>query len=222
MFTLGLMLSLAATAPPDVTGLWVRAQRTTTVVDVPVLGDTEVETVAIAIVDVRRVGDEYRMTEKVCAIESESVHGVVRTVYPRAFVVALSGHDKPLRIERAESGLRWIEPRYERVVGEGDQDSDGHPGVTVRIEGLVDGEVYVKQVGWQASEGRFVGDDRVAGAVTFGLEQEILGATSERLQDPLPSRPHPEAKKNPFRARRIPTSATCAQVLARRGALLGL
>ncbi|MEQ8978024.1 MAG: hypothetical protein RL846_08855, partial [Deltaproteobacteria bacterium] len=162
MFTLGLMLSLAATAPPDVTGLWVRAQRTTTVVDVPVLGDTEVETVAIAIVDVRRVGDEYRMTEKVCAIESESVHGVVRTVYPRAFVVALSGHDKPLRIERAESGLRWIEPRYERVVGEGDQDSDGHPGVTVRIEGLVDGEVYVKQVGWQASEGRFVGDDRVA------------------------------------------------------------
>ncbi len=223
MFTLGLMLSLAAAAPPpDVTGLWVRAQRTTTVVDVPVLGDTEVETVAIAIVDVRRVGDRYRMTEKVCAIESESVHGVVRTVYPHAFLRALSGHEKPLRIERGDDGLRWIEPRYERVVGEGDQDRDGHPGVTVRIEGLVDGEVYVKQVGWQSSEGRFVGGDRVAGAVSFGFEQKILGATSERLQDPLPSRPHPEAEKNPFRARRIPTSATCAQVLARRGSLLGL
>ncbi len=221
MLGVGLML-LALASPPDVTGRWARAQKTTTEVDVPVVGALEVETTAIAIVDIEATPEGFRMTEEVCAIESDSVVGVVRTVYPRAFLRALSGHTKPLRVERDGARVLWIEPRFERAVGRGDDDDDGHPGVTVRVEGLVDGEVYVRQVGWQASEGRFVDDDRVAGRVTFGFQQEVLGATSSQLEDPLPSAPSEDADKNVFRARRVPADATCAEVLARRARLLGL
>lgn len=222
MLGLGLILIALVTSPPDVTGRWARAQRTTTVVDVPIVGALEVETIAIAIADVARTERGLRMTERICALESESVAGVVRTVYPADFLRALSGHTKPLRIERDRDGLVWIEPRFERIVGDDDDDDDGHPGVTVRIEGLVDGAVYVRQVGWQASEGRFVGDDRVAGTVAFGFEQRILGATSDRLTNPLPSAPSEEAEKNVFRARRVPANATCDEVLERRERLLGL
>ena len=69
-----------------------------------------------------------------------------------------------------------------------DDDHDGHPGVTVRIGGLIDGEVYLVQRGWSEFAGTAYDADTIRGDVRFDQDQEILGAT-RRAAEPASDAP---------------------------------
>lgn len=206
---------------PDVSGRWARAQKTTALVDVPFVGETAVRTLTITIADVTQEEDRLVLTESVCAIESEPVSPLVKMKYPAAFLRAASGGVTKALLKREGTAVRYVEPRNERIVGAKDEDGDGHPGVTVRVEGMVDGEVYVRQRGWQTAKGRLLSERRISGRVTIGVEQKILGASRSMLEDAPPSRPHPDPKRHVFRMAKVPEGADCRDVLARRTKLLG-
>jgi hypothetical protein len=105
-----------------------------------------------------------------------------------------------------------------------DQDADGNPGVTIKISGLVSGDLYVVQRQKSDLLGVATGADRVEGHYGFTSEQVILGSTSALLQSAASSQQaitDPNACASTFTMVRLPGSpdaslaaTTCADVLA--------
>jgi hypothetical protein len=90
-----------------------------------------------------------------------------------------------------------------------DHDSDSKPGLSVRLTGLVDGEVYVAQrrlVSWEASwDGR-----GFSGTVTQTLEELVLGAAPEVLLNYLPTHlPSEDPSASTVEWRALPPGSGC-------------
>ncbi|MEZ4451797.1 MAG: hypothetical protein R3B09_20205 [Nannocystaceae bacterium] len=230
---LALALALAprpVEAERDLSGRWLLAQVTTTVATVPVLGDIEARTRVVALQDLRHDGRRLRGAGTLCRLDIDSGTRFVTTTLPLAFKLSLprpvvdavledggatlrTGRQLVVvgaRLERPEDEPLPTSPDDPRVV---DQDRDGRPGVTIRIRGIVRGSIYVAQRSWTRLRGARRADGGYAGAVDFGTEQVVLGATSSRLDTPPPARPLPSASR--FELVPVPAETTCAEALAR-------
>ena len=181
------------------------------------------------------------LNEEVCRLTTRAPTSLVTTAYPDAFIRAVSGNRRTGRLEWADGEVRYVEPRqaYWRgmrpeadIAGPlpagaddprvGDIDRDGQPGLTVRVGGLIDGEVFLVQRSWSALTGVLRSSNQIEGRIEWGSEERILGATRNLLKSAPAKRPDPSSGRSFFRMRRVPESATCAQVLARRKKLFGL
>lgn len=226
---------------PDFQGAWAQAQVTAAEVEVPVLGWLTSETVALSLLRVQQRGAELEIAEEVCSLHTESPTPMVRTVYPRALLGAFSGHNKRAVLQRAGGRVRYLEPRQVRVSGAllaspeeealptdpadprvVDADGDGGPGITVEVEGVLSGRIFLVQRGFAELDGWVRAPGVVQGRITWEAEDVVLGATRDLLAKAPPKRPHPDPERSFFRMRRVPEGATCAEIIARRRALLGL
>ena len=96
-----------------------------------------------------------------------------------------------------------------------DEDGDGHPGVTIRMIGLIDGEMRVVQRTVNELEGVMTADaETIIGRVTWSSEQHVLDATSAFLRASPSSRPHPDPARSHFVMRRVPASLGCDDLLS--------
>lgn len=101
------------------------------------------------------------------------------------------------------------DPEDERII---DQDGDGHPGVTVRLNGIIDGEVYVAERKWTELDGVAVSADRIEGKLRFVSEQSKLAADPSSLEGMLAgatSSTDPEECNSTFQMVRVPDEADC-------------
>lgn len=240
--TLGLHPQPArAEALPNLSGRWAQVQVTTSVVEVPFKGPSEAKVVSLALLDMEQEEEELQIVETVCGIESDGPTRVIRTEYPPRFAQALSGRARRARLRWQGGRLRYIEPRSYRSSGvrledpeqdalpDGpsdprvlDEDGDGHPGLTVRVAGWVNGEVYLVQRGWSELEGVVRGSGQIEGQVAWNSEQRVLEASSAMLESTPASRPHPASNKHFFRMARVPSKATCAELLTKATGLFGI
>ncbi|QDG54143.1 hypothetical protein FIV42_26395 [Persicimonas caeni] len=94
-----------------------------------------------------------------------------------------------------------------------DGDKDGHPGMTVRVSGLIDGELYLLQKSWDRLWGKMLGDGRIVGRIKWRTEQVVLDSTSRLLGDPPESKPHPDPKQSYFRMKRVTAQTSCADIV---------
>lgn len=228
----------AAASPTELTGTWAQRQVTVSNVDVPVVGTTRTPTVSLLLVEATPAGTPgvFDLHLTTCGITMGSDADPARTVVPDAFVAALPavvrraviGDDGTYTVDWLTQvhGARLADPENDalptsaddpRVV---DQDGDGRPGLTVRVTGLVDGEVYVAQRGRDRMVGRFA-EGRVDGLVEWTSEQAVLDAEVELLRTPVPSRPEADPAAHVFGLRRLPAGATCADVIANAPASFG-
>jgi len=234
--TLAPSSTVADTPLPDISGTWAQLQVTTSVVDLPVIGDIVSTTTAVLVLDIAQSGSNVTVTEQVCDIDLSSSSKRVRTVFPEAFTRAVSGRKKRARIARDGSVVRFTQKRDYAYLGAKlsrsgalpddpddprvyDQDKDGHPGVTVRVRGAVDGDIYVVQRSWDEMRGAMTGADRIDGHVKWHTEQSVLGATSIFLKSSPDSQPHSSPARNYFRTTRLPDGTGCAHALEHREAL---
>lgn len=233
--------SSQAQAQPNLSGQWARLEVTTALSKVPVLGDLTAETRAWTIVTLEHRGDRLTVKEQLCALDNQTLGGVVKTIFPPAFLAAVSGLPRTARLEASPAGLRYRETRPLHIKGATlvnpetdplprgledprveDTDGDGQPGLTVRIEGFVEGDVYVVQRDRSELRGEVHSSgQQIKGLIRWSVEQSVIGASREMLASTPDSRPHPEAKRSYFRMRRIPNQARCADVLQRRRQLFG-
>ena len=230
---LGLLL-LATVGASGLQGSWARLQVVTAVADVPVLGEIESRTETLSLVELEHDKDGYVLQERLCAMKTVTGRGAVVTEYSKAFLKVASGARRA-KLIATRKGPRYFEPRSVRVIGADapadapmpqkvsaiDEDRDERPGVTVKVSGLVSGEIYVAQRGEQMARGTLLGDERLVGQVRWKVEQRILGATRDVLKKPLKVSPHPSPEKNYFRMRRLVKPLTCAELEARQVKLLG-
>ena len=215
-----------APAEPDMTGRWVVAQLTTTAAKVPVIGEINARTRMVALHDLAQEGDRVRGDGVLCRLDIDSGSSFVDTKLPEAFKNSLPRPRIDAVIERGDDGTRFRTGRALVVVGAKlekpdealptsprdprvfDQDGDGKPGVTIVIEGIVSGKIYVAQRSWTRLAGKRHGDGSLSGTVYFDNEQAILGTTSSMLDDPPSQRPVPA--KSWFKMVRVPKGTSCA------------
>jgi hypothetical protein len=64
-----------------------------------------------------------------------------------------------------------------------DADSDGHPGMTIHVDGFVSGQIYLVQRVTSSWHSTAVSLSGVEGRIEWSEEREILDATAGRLED---------------------------------------
>lgn len=103
------------------------------------------------------------------------------------------------------------EPHASRIV---DMDEDGHPGMTIYVEGLVTGDYYFVQRKLSDMHGVVLGPDRIVGLNETSFEQVILGAAEGPVQQGFPQRQHPDPMQSWIDEIRLEDGSGCDEVLA--------
>jgi hypothetical protein len=229
----------SSTADPDpLAGVWAMRLEVVSLVEIPFVGQSRDARIAYGrtVFGVQPDGDARFARTETCAVVVESSQVAVETVIPEAFARGLGAPERPFtydptsgrftaerfvevrgaRLDDLEGDALPTEPDDPRVF---DQDADGQPGMTVRISGLIDGEVYVVQRGIDAFEGeRTAGTDtaptRLDGRVVWSSEQSVLGADTEVLAMSLPTSAVEDPAAHSVVFVRLGETADCATVLA--------
>ena len=84
--------------------------------------------------------------------------------------------------------------------------------MTIKVSGIVSGDIRVVQRSWTELESTSVSTDRIEGNVRFGNEQVILDATASMLKTPPNATPEPSRSR--FRLVRLAKGASCSDALA--------
>jgi hypothetical protein len=220
----------------DFDGRWVLVQSTTTVAEVPIAGRIYATTTAVSVHDVVSTETRMRGGGSLCSVDVDSGTAFVKTILPPALrrVLPTPTIDASLSTKRGKLAFFQSSPKVvlgarlariddplptraddARVV---DQDGDGAPGVTVRVEGIASGDVHVVQRSWATLDGNLLVDGTFGGLVRHGLSQSVIGATSSFLRDPPNATP--VASRSWFRLGRVERAAGCAEAakLAKRWA----
>jgi hypothetical protein len=186
-------------------------------------------------------GEETRVTSRYCTVEQEPL-GRVRTTLGSAFVNAIPAWEVTaevngpaggpwsvtLPVHTVVIGAELSDPRRdplpmdvddERVI---DGDGDGQPGVTVEVEGFVDGQVYLVQRLVRGLRGTLMPNGHMSGYVIGSSDQEVVGASNTVLRAFTPRfHQEPEESLHTFLWRPVPDGSTCPDVLALRDDLFG-
>ncbi len=111
-----------------------------------------------------------------------------------------------------DKGSLPTDPDDERVI---DQDGDGNPGSTVRIQGMgLDGRVYNAQWSTMAPTGATVSESRIEGLLHFDATERVLGSDPAVIATASPeSTPHPNDCWSTFQMERLDDEATCDTVV---------
>ena len=218
----------------DYAGTWAQLRVLTASITLPVLGDVKVTTTAVLRMTMTGSGRNLAISAQACSLEQKMDTSVLRSIFPEALARYAGRFESTasLRVEDGEVRFfqprRWLifgarlddpehedlptEPDDERVV---DSDRDGKPGVTVRFEGLVNGDVYLVQRQWSTLRGTADGD-HIDGAIQWGEERSVLDATSVMLRSSPGSRPELGPSASYFRMTRVAEDDDCDAILAAR------
>ncbi len=211
------------------------------IASLPFFGDVELTTIATALVDIEQQGTYLTLHNVYCFTDIQMDPPVVETHVPERFVSSLQPTSRTASLEETEGGWSFFEPSVTEVRGAVladpehdalpvdaldprvvDQDSDGHPGMTVQVAvaGLVAGDTYVVQRLQFSLAGRVVGPDTIAGSIAWSSEQNVLAASDDLLRMPTTYRPHPDAARHVFVMRRVDDAWTCETTRERLPSLL--
>ncbi len=225
-----------AEEPPSLAGTWARYVVSTATAVVPIVGTVTNASQALVLLRLTQSGVNLELKETVCAVRVASSSTLVKTVLPKAFARAVSNNDRTARLFQDAAG-HWTyhEPTHKAVWGAKlvksdtdalptdvhdarvfDGDGDGKPGLTIRLVGALDGEMYVVQRGTSEFTSHLQSGpkvDRIDGQLVWSNEQKVLSATSILLKSPPKASQHPDPKKSYFRSVRVPAGTTCAALL---------
>jgi hypothetical protein len=223
--------SVAADTPPQVAGTWAQIQVQTSIANIPFAGEVVSHTMAILRVVIEQDSRRLKVHSTPCHISVDSEIDMVRTVVPLAMVRAIGTQEFRARLKPSKAGWIYYQPPVMQTLGVRltdewkeempvspddprliDADADGKPGVTVRIEGVIDGAIYIAQRSWSRLEG-IIASDRIKGSLTWQTDQAILDATSVLLSSSPQTRPSPVPSSNYFRAIRVAPEITCEDIL---------
>jgi len=213
------------TSPADHSGTYVLLQQTVTVAEIPILADVLTTMRAISLGRLTHEAGRLRGEASLCQLAMENSSDLVKTELPAAFRRSLP----PVRIDAElapkEDGVVFRQAAQSLVVGARlgaeeelptrandprvfDQDQDDKPGVTVRVSGLVSGDIYLVQRSTTRLFGALRGS-AFTGRIDFKVEQSVLGTTNRLIGGGPESRPVPS--RSYFRLEKVPSDWTCEQ-----------
>lgn len=218
---------------PDVSGLFAYYEVTSRLVVVPGFSDPfHTRVVTLLLVDQTLTGQDVAFNAEYCDHYTEDPDLAVHVVIPKAYTDSLPPFTRPGTYAKTGGAYRLALPELYQVEGATladpvnealptapddprvvDQDSDGKPGLTLRLTGLVDGEIYVVQRGFTKVDGGPQSADELKGPVTFESEQVILASDPPTIKD-LASQATTDNTPcaSYFRMVRVPAGSDCTYV----------
>ncbi len=224
--------------PPDISGTWAQRQVLASTVNYPMIGPVDTFHINYVLVEVTQDGTTLTALEETCEIIVEADTDLQTTIIPEAFVASMDHEPKSALLIPAVGGYRFSQPQYYQVQGVHltdvpgeelpteatdprvfDQDEDGKAGLTVRMTGMLTGELYIISREWTVLTSGIVATDAFEGLIDWEGAQITLGASSEILNTTPESVTHADASLSNFRYVRIADGATCADVIAQKESL---
>ncbi len=222
-----LSLHSSATATEDLSGTYIMFQQTTSVTELPVLKDVTAKMRVTTLVKLNHEGKQLKGTGQLCDLHIESSTDLISTEFPAAFKralppietrLSLSGEGDTMKLNQAAStlvlGAKLKDDIRESLPSDADdprvfdQDKDGEPGMTVKIDGFVSGEVYVVQRTTTRLRGERFGSS-FRGRVLFTNEQNVIGASSVMLNRSPDAKP--DLSQSFFRLEKVAPALTCSE-----------
>ena len=215
---------------PDLEGVWAQKLVTTAVSKVPLIGEIISQTVTLQRVTIAQSGTELVLDAQTCDVQLESNQSSLATHIPRRFVDAIDAPPRKAYLRKRKGGYYLLAPGRTKTLGVKlagdsdklpteasdprvfDQDEDGHPGMTVRVSGFIDGKLYMLQKSWDRLWGKLLEGDRIAGRVKWKAQQVVLDSTSSLLGSPPDSKPHADPKQSYFRMTRVDAHTSCNDI----------
>jgi hypothetical protein len=154
---------------------------------------------------------------------------VVRSLPPFVGALAVSEVGGVLHVAREELvmplGVHLEDPWNEALPTETtdprvwDQDSDGNPGISVDLTGLMSATIYAvrRERGWW--EASVVGADRLSGLVHDSSEQSVIGATNPLFDQNVEETMDPDPSKHTFDLARLDGDWDCDRLVSELGAV---
>ena len=213
-------------------GRWALRYWVNTLTEVPVVGGTmETKVLTLGIVEITDTDTGLNLANETCSVEMISEEGALaETILPDAFVNSIPVANRPAvltddgagffcdtfyevrgaNLEDLANEALPTEPNDPRVF---DQDGDGHPGMTISVTGLADGDIYLVQRGWNKLQTTSSDGTRIFGTTEWGDEQSYLDASSLILKSLTPvSWPDPDPSKHGWELVYAP-DINCNQVI---------
>ena len=226
----GVSVEADATLGPgegDIESTWARRHVMAGIAELPAFGPKTNLTVTLGKVSVLRTASGFMAREETCDVQIVRPEVTeITTVIPDAFRASIATIDRPLYIDQGQwifeqaiqvQGAHLVNPHAEALPTDAedprvyDQDQDGLPGVTVLIEGIIDGTVQVVQ----RTRTRMVGirqGARIAGALQWSSEESIIAANDPILENDVPLTPSPNPAESDFVAVEITADVTCEDI----------
>jgi hypothetical protein len=224
---------------PDLNGRWAWKTVGSLLMPKGLTPEFRTRTVSIFLVDQVQTGTEVSMSAQYCdQYNEEDANAPTHVTIPDTYKKSLAPFKRTGTYGASgDGGVATLNlPTFAQVVGAHlvdpandplptvdtdqrvfDQDSDGKPGITIKISGLIGGDLYVVQRQKTDLSGVATSADRVEGHYGFMSEQSILGSTSAMLQAGASAQQaiaDPNACASTFTMVRMPATATCTEVLA--------
>ena len=128
------------------------------------------------------------------------------------FLWGMKNLPKPLTAKLPQSMEEAQSPAFKNIVY--DVDKDGHPGITLKAKGMIDGELHAIQRRVTQFNGKALSPDRQIGRVNVVRESIILESDTYLVgEGPRTPAQHPDPKRSWFEAIRIDDQSTCKKVL---------
>ena len=217
-------------------GTWAHVQIQQGLAILPVLGAEPTTTYGVMhmAAEAGAAPGTLALTFTLCEVRIERERDVVVTEIPQTFIDALppvdrsaTVHDgtfvaerfvelRAVELENPADDPLPTEPDDPRVV---DLDDDGQPGLTARVSGLVDGEVYLVQRAITRLEGGLDGQGRLDGLLAWTAEESILAADDPLLVMGAPFEADADPTRSVFRSTRLDEDRDCAWIVENQAAL---
>lgn len=228
--------------PVDVAGSWATRTIGSSCWNGPSGKDT-VQTTVTTRYTITQNGLDLMTSIETCLIEFSPYRGST-TTYPEAAIRSIPVYNSTGRLERNEYPAKLIAPDTIAVYGWApagdprtdplptmandarvrDSDMDNHPGITIRVGGAINGELYtVSRSIVQYRDIFFLRPDRAEGFNTTTSEQSSLGANPPLLAfTVIQSSPNPDLRSSTNILVKLPANmSSCADIVANRQQLFG-
>jgi hypothetical protein len=232
----------ADTSVTDVSGLWAYLEVGSQLIQAPGFADPfHNRIVSVLLLDQTQTGTDLAVTGQYCDHYTEDPDSVVHAIIPAEYKASLKPISRTGTFAESGGSLRYTLPAYHEVAGATltdvasedlpvdpadprviDEDGDGNPGVTIRLTGLVDGEVYVVERKSTALDGVAIAADRLEGLIAFTSEQSVVASDPASLKtttDNTQTFADMEVCNSYFRMVRVPAGTDCAAVNAQKDTL---
>ena len=229
--------SSPASPSPNLTGRW--AMQTVASRYVPATGLTSAfytKTTSVLLADITATGTQISLSAQYCDQFAEDPTALAHVVIPDAYKRSLASFVRTGTYSQNSAGIDTLTlPSFVEVEGATladpahdalptvssdsrvvDQDQDGNPGVTIKLSGLVSGDLYVVQRQISELTGFATSQDSLRGQYGFTSEQIILDSNPTTLKSLAAQTANvdPDACASNFALVRVASTATCADVLA--------
>jgi hypothetical protein len=214
-------------------GTWAQIQRSATVTDSPLGGgtfDTLVHSLHLVVITEESDGT-LMAHHSMCAIQSESDFAQTEIIIPAAYINSLEPYSREVTVNWSTKeftgelvtevkGCTLANPEDDDLptsdsdLRVNDQDGDGHPGMTIQVSGLINGDLYVVERNWTQLEGILINEDRVEGLLSWDVEQNKLGSSTPLLSMDIATWVDPDPNKSTFEMVRVDDGDDCVALKA--------